>query len=146
MPWKSGSNMPFLVSPDIPWETVRGAKAALGLFSFSVGQILLEVTGSKRLATGFLRSAAESYARAQLVGPCEMLHQKWSSGCPPPPAPIILPSQVMNTYRESNGPPPLRRASASNSSGTIISLPSSGVSQQEARKANPDQLDAIALV
>jgi hypothetical protein len=121
--------------------------ALAGLLSYHVGQAILKATRSERLATGFLRAAAVSYRQAEMFGLCEMLREKWPAVCPAAPSHGILPSQALGT-QDGTGPPPLRRASLSISSETVISAHSSGASSlergSEAKKLNADQLDALA--
>jgi hypothetical protein len=74
-------------------------------------------------------------------GVCEMIHAKWPKASPSPPAPILLPSQILG--RDTLDPPRLRRASASNSGETFVSQHSNS-SSHEAKKNTDDHLDALA--
>ena len=121
-------------------------QALAGLLSFYLGQSILRVTNSQRLASGFLRAAAGCYRNAEMIGLCEMLRKRWPSACPSPPATPLLPSQALGIL-PSLAPPPLRRASLSNSAETAISHPSSGTTQErltDPKRGSNDQLDALA--
>lgn len=124
-----------------------------GLLNYIVADVLIERTGSLKLATGFVRSAFAGYRMSGAAGACEVLRQRYPMLCPTTtitprgPTEFFMPDHVPVARRPSmstlsvTGETMTTSSQAPNGGGETLSS-----SQDTQTLSERDQLDTLALM
>lgn len=119
-----------------------------GLLNSFTGDVILQLTGSLKLATGFLRAAFTAYQDAQWFAAAETLRAKYPGICNDQVSHTQLPSEILGIAPPTIIAPELRRASLSAGNVTVASQTSSSNHREDKAEDSPsdESLDTLTLM